>query len=76
MIVNKDLTKFSNEDVEEMLFSGSISSKFDSEGNLLIKRNEVELIDVAISIPTITLFFDPVKIEEKYDVDFKEFESV
>lgn len=76
MIVNKDLTKFSNADVEEMLFSGSISSKFDSDGNLLIKRNEVNLIDVAISIPTIVLFFDSTKIEEKYDVDFKEFENV
>jgi hypothetical protein len=76
MIINKDLTKFSNEDIEEMLFFGNISSKFDDGGNLLIKRNEVQLIDVAISIPTITFFFDSTKIEEKYDVDFKEFESI
>jgi hypothetical protein len=76
MIVDKNLTKFSNEDVEEMLFSGSISSNFDDSENLLIKNNSINLNDVAITLPSITVFLDPVKIEELYDVDFKEFETI
>jgi hypothetical protein len=76
MIVDKNLTKFSNEGVEEMLFSGSISSNFDDSENLLIKNNSINLNDVAITLPSITVFLDPVKIEELYDVDFKEFETI
>jgi hypothetical protein len=76
MINEKNLTKFSNEEVEKMLFSGSISSKFDETGNLLIKNNSINLNDVAITVPIMTAFFDNVKIEELYDVDFEEFESV
>jgi hypothetical protein len=76
MIVDKNLTKFSNEDVEEMFFSGSISSNFDDSENLLIKNNSINLNEVAITLPSNTVFLDPVKIEELYDVDFKEFETI
>jgi hypothetical protein len=76
MIVDKNLTKFSNEDVEEMFFSGSISSNFDDSENLLIKNNSINLNEVAITLPSTTVFLDPVKIEELYDVDFKEFETI
>jgi len=73
MTPNVNLSQYSNEDVNSLIVSGSISSKFDDSGNLLIDYLSSKMVDTSISIKNSFVSFDSTKVEEKYDVVFRDF---
>lgn len=70
--MNVFLTDYSNDDVGNMMFSGSVTSKYDDGGNLLIDKNGTASADIAASIVLSSIGFDNTKVEAKYDVGIKE----
>jgi hypothetical protein len=73
MIPNSYLSQYSNEDVDRLISSGSITSKFDNTGNLLIDYFTSSMADTSITIVVDAPIFDPIKVEQKYDTVIKEF---
>jgi hypothetical protein len=70
---NVYLSQYSNEDAQNIVTSGSVSSSYDSSGNLLIDYFAKPASSSSISIPINVLFFSPTKVEEKYDTVIREF---
>jgi hypothetical protein len=75
MIPNSYLNQYSNEDINRLIVSGSVSSKFDSSGNLLIDCYTSSMADTSLTFAVGVTVFNPTKVEEKYDVSIKEFQA-
>ena len=73
MTPNAYLNQYSNEDIDRLITSGSVSSKFDSSGNLLIDYFTSSMADTSLTFTVEAPVFNPIKVEEKYDVVIREF---
>lgn len=69
------LAQYSNEDVEKLLDTGSLTPNIDGAGNLLVDYFDSSMASSSITIPLESIIFDPVKVEEKYDVVIREFST-
>lgn len=72
MNANPYLTGYNQNDVQNLYRSGSITPNIDSYGNLIIQNVQGQLYSSAITIPLQNVVYDPVKVQTKFDVTFKE----
>jgi hypothetical protein len=72
MNANPNLTGYNQDDVQKLYQSGSIAPNIDSYGNLIIQNVGGQLYSSSIMIPLQNVVYDPIKVETKYDVTFKE----
>lgn len=72
MTPNQFLSPYSDNDINALLKSGSISLRHDDSFNLLIDDKQVCMASSSITIPLTKITFLAPKIETKYDVKFKE----
>ena len=70
--MNTLLTDFTDVDLGNIVSSGSITSNYDDSGNLLMDKNGINSSDIAVSIQLLSVGFDDVKVESKYDVNISE----
>jgi len=73
MALPEFLQGFDDDAVSGLLKTGTISSSFDSFNNIRIDHDESTVSASLISIPLIAPIYDTSKVEEKLDVEFKEF---
>lgn len=69
------LLQYKNSQIEEVMLSGSISSKYDENGNLMISSNETELSSSVISVNLYSPRFSSDYISKISDTNFSEFFS-
>lgn len=69
---NPNLTGYNQDDIQNLYRSGSIIPNIDSYGNLTIENAINQMYSSSITIPLQNLVYDPVKVETKYSVEFKE----
>lgn len=69
---NPYLTGYNQNDVQNLYRSGSITPNIDSYGNLIIQNVQGQLYSSSITIPLQNVVYNPIKVETKYDVTFKE----
>jgi hypothetical protein len=69
---NPYLTGYNQNDIQTLYSSGSIIPNIDSYGNLIIQNVSGQLYSSSITIPLQNVVYDPIKVETKYDVTFKE----
>lgn len=69
---NPNLTGYNQDDVQNLYRSGSIIPNIDSYSNLVIQNTAGQLYSSSITIPLINVVYDPVKVETKFSVEFKE----
>lgn len=67
------LLKYTNSQIQEVILSGSIQSKYDEFGNLMISSNETELSASVISVKLYSPSFSSDQISKISDVSFTEF---
>ena len=72
MNANPYLTGYNQNDVQNLYRSGSITPNIDSYGNLIIQNVQGQLYSSSITIPLQNVVYDPVKVQTKFDVTFKE----
>jgi hypothetical protein len=72
MNANPYLTGYNQNDVQNLYRSGSITPNIDSYGNLIIQNVQGQLYSSSITILLQNVVYDPVKVETKFDVTFKE----
>jgi hypothetical protein len=68
------LQNYSNEELEQVVSSGSIASTFDEYGVLRLDYDESKINNSTISIPLISDVYDTDAVEERFDAAFTEFE--
>jgi hypothetical protein len=69
---NPNLIGYNQDDIQNLYRSGSIIPNIDSYGNLTIENATNQMYSSSITIPLQNLVYDPVKVETKYSVEFKE----
>jgi hypothetical protein len=72
MNANPYLTGYNQDDVQNLYRSGSIIPNIDSYGNLIIQNVQGQLYSSSITIPLQNVVYNPIKVETKYSVTFKE----
>jgi hypothetical protein len=72
MNANPYLTGYNQNDVQNLYRSGSITPSIDSYGNLIIQNVQGRMYSSSITIPLQNVVYDPVKVQTKFDVTFKE----
>lgn len=73
MTPNPYLTQYSNTDVTNLVASGSVTSNFDSSGNLLVYYSSSLMANNSVTILIESEVFDPVQVESMFDTDIQEF---
>ncbi len=69
---NPFLTEYNQSDIENLYRSGSIIPNIDSYGNLIIQNVIGQMYSSSITIPLQNVVYDPVKVETKHFIEFKE----
>lgn len=72
MKANPYLSGYNQDDIQKLYQSGSIIPNIDSYGNLIIQNTVGQLYSSSITIPLENVVYDPIKVQTKYDVNFKE----
>jgi hypothetical protein len=72
MSKNPYLESYPQEEVELVIWSGSVASRFDSNANLILDKVSTSLFSSSISIPIQNTPTDPIKVESKYNIQFTE----
>jgi hypothetical protein len=69
---NPFLTEYNQSDIENLYRSGSIIPNIDSYGNLIIQNVIGQMYSSSVTIPLQNVVYDPVKVETKHFIEFKE----
>jgi hypothetical protein len=72
MKANPYLSGYNQDDIQKLYQSGSIIPNIDSYANLTIQNVDGDLYASAITIPLQNVVYNPIKVQTKYNVDFKE----
>ncbi len=72
MNTNPYLTGYNQDDLQKLYSSGFIQPNIDENANLIIQNTVGQLYSSSITIPMENVVFNSVKVETKYDVEFKE----
>lgn len=73
MPLPKFLDKFPNEDVNNLIKTGNISSSFDDFSVLAIDKDEAEIDSSVITFPMTVDDYDNTLVAENFTVEFEEF---
>jgi hypothetical protein len=69
---NPYLIEYNQSDIENLYRSGSIIPNIDSYENLIIQNVIGQMYSSSITIPLQNVVYDPVKVETKHFIEFKE----
>lgn len=72
MKANPHLTGYNQDDIQNLYSSGSIVPNIDSYGNLIIQNVQGQLYSSSITLPLQNVVYNPIKVQTRYDVTFKE----
>lgn len=72
MTPNSYLSKYPNDEVDELVRSGSLPLRVDSGYNLLLDKADTSMYSSSFTLPMIRTSFDAMKVRTKYDTIFTE----
>lgn len=72
MNANPYLKNYNQDDIQKLYSSGSIIPDIDEYANLVVQNAVGQMYSSSITIPLVNMAFNPIKVETKYDVAFKQ----
>lgn len=76
MAVPTFLDKFTNEEITNLVATGSVVSEYDEFGVLRLDFDESELVKSTISLPLVSDVYNDDAVEEQFETAFSEFEII